>query len=464
MEDYSEYEKAETLQTENEEEKEEAFVRKRASWTKRKRRRKLPIGKIIGTLFALFVLVYISMLVYSSNFTMIKTEEAQQYEVNDYIEVQAFAVRKEEYVESTKNGILAYVVNDGQSVNAGGTIAKLFSTESDVNNWQEYNKIYSELTLLQQMSNAKNNMFVDLDTVDSQIGSGLVNFKTAIQANRFGDARETQLSLLQLFNERAVITNGSSNFDGRIAELQSQLDSISVSDSIGDVKSGVAGIFASSVDGYEASIDYDSVTSLMPGTLDNLIQKEPPSSAVGRVITTLNWYLVCPVTSEQALTVTTGEDEVEISMPKVIAGTIPGTVVTINQGSKTEDGMLIIKCDYMDDEIANIRQEDISIKTKTYSGLKVSRTAIHEDYITVYDYDENGNQVGEPYEKKVQGVYVLSGRRLSFVQVNIIYSDKEYVVCDPDPTSSALLNGETISLHDEVVVQGKELYNGKIIK
>lgn len=449
---------------ENNPNKKSVEQRRRIRTKKRKRRFKLPIGKIVGVMFALFVLVYISMLVYSSNFTMIETEEAEQYEVNDCIEVRAYAVRNEEYVENQKDGILAYVVSDGENVNVGGTVAKLFATETDVNSWQEYNRINSELTLLQQMSNAENNMFVDLDTVDAQVRKEIVSFKTSLQGNRFDDVRQTRLDLLQLFNERTVITNSSANFQTRIAQLQSDLDAISVSDSIGDVKSKVSGVFASTVDGFEKSVDYASVSSLMPGDLDNLIEKSPPSNAVGKVITTLNWYLVCPVTAEQALTVTTGEDEVEISIPKVISGTIPGTVVSVNQASKTEDGLLIIKCDYMDDDLASIRQEDISIKTKTYSGLKISRKAIHEDFITVQDYDENGNPVGDPYEKKVQGVYVMYGRRLSFVQVNIIYSGKEYVICDPDVTSSALYNGETVALHDEVVVQGKELYNGKIIK
>lgn len=428
------------------------------------KKKKIPIGRILGVLFTLLVLTYISMLIYTSNFTMIETEEADQFEVNAYVEVNAIALRQEVYVENTKDGILSYVIDDGQKVNAGGTVAKLFATEADVNNWQEYNEKNEELTLLKSMSNADSNMFVDLDTVDAQIKSGITNFRTQIQGNRLESARESKLKLLQLFNTRTVITGGSANFDSRINQLQSELEAVNVSESIGDVRSKKSGIFVSGLDGYESSIDYTKAESLMADDIANLQKKDPPASAVGKVITTLNWYLLCPITSEQALTVTTGNETVDISIPKVISGSIPGTVVSVNQGSKLEDGLLIIKCDYMDGDLADIREEDITIKTKTYSGLRVNKKAIHEDYITVQDYDENGNAVGEPHEERVQGVYVMYGRRLTFVQVNIMYSDKDFVICNPDVSDPALLNHETIALHDSVVVQGKDLYDGKIIK
>lgn len=430
----------------------------------RKHKRKFPIGRILGVTVVLFILLYISVLVYTSNLTMIKTEEAEIYDVNDYLEVEAIAVRSEEYVERKKEGILAYVLNDGENVNVGGTVAKLFSTESDVNNWQEYNALNDELAILKQLSNAENNMFVDLDTVDSQIKSGITDFKNSLQSNRFKNARQSKLELLNLFNQRMVITGSAADFSGRVSQLEGELQALDVSNSIGDVKSQKSGVFVSETDGYEKAIDYKSVMNLMPGDINNLTAKTPPKNTVGKVITTLNWYLVCPVTNEQTLTVATGNDTVNISIPKVISGTIPGTVVAVNQHSKTEDGLLIIKCDYMDGDLSGIRKENIGIRTKTYSGLKISRKAIHEDYVTVTDYDNNGNAVGDPYKKKVQGVYVLYGRKLSFVPVNIIYSSKEFVLCDPDTSNAALPTGETVKLHDAVVVQGKDLYDGKIIK
>ena len=430
----------------------------------RKKKRRFLLGRILGTVLVLFFLVYFSMLVYTSNFTMTETEKASWAEVNDYVEVNAYALRNEEYIHNTNKGILAYVVDDGEKVNAGGKIASLFSTETDVQNWQEYNRISDEITLLRQMTESGGNMFVDLDTVDAQIKNNIAEYKNSVAQNKFVTAGELKLDLLQLFNERTVITGAASEFDNRIAGLESKLKSIDVSKSIGTVKSKKSGIFVSELDGYEQSLNFENAEDLTSDEVRNMIKKDPPGDAVGKIIGTINWYLLCPITSEQAITVTSGDELVEISIPKVITGTIPGTIVKVNQGSKTDDGLMVIKCDYMDEQLSKIREEDITIKTKTYSGIRINRKAVHEDNISVWDYDEDGNAVGEHNDKKVQGVYVMFGRRLSFKQISIIYADKDFVICDADPSNPELLKGETVELYDEVVVQGKELYDGKLIK
>ncbi|MDE7389447.1 MAG: hypothetical protein K2M82_00665, partial [Lachnospiraceae bacterium] len=428
-----------------------SYRSRRRSYSKNKKKKRsfiVPIGKIFGVLFVLFLLTYVSILIYTSNFTMVVTEEAEYQEVSDYLETSALVLRNEEYVECRKDGILAYVVEDGKNVNVGGTVAKLFETESDVNNWQEYNRLSDELNVLEQLRNSENNKFIDLDTVDTQIRTNLTNYENSIRSNRFDNANTYKLMLMQLFNERAVITDSSYDFSDRMETLKQQRSALDVSDSIGSVRSSVSGTFVSALDGYEKSVDYSKITSLLPQDLQTIGRIDPPKNAVGKVITTLNWYFVCEVTNEQAQTVSAGSTDVQISIPKVITGTIPGTVVAVNQESTTDGGVLVIRCDYMDSELANIRQEEINIRTNTYSGLKVKRKAIHEDTVRVYDYDENGNVIGEPREERVQGVYVMYGNKLSFMQVDIVYSGKDFVLCNPAQGNPALANGETISLHD----------------
>ena len=429
----------------------------------KKKNFRLPIGKILGTVFVLFLLVYIVMLVYTSNFSMIETEQVTHFEINDYLEVNAVALRREEYILNNRAGVVAYDIDDGEKVNAGGAVARLFENASDVENWQKYQKLNSELDMLKQLGNAGNSIFVDLDTVDAQITAQMVSYRNQLQSGRYNIAQQTKLSLLQLYNERAVITGISADFQPRISELETEISEISVSKGIGEVKSKNSGIFVSVLDGYENSLDYSKAQTLTSSEVAAITRKDPPSDAVGKIITTLNWYLLCPITGEQAISVTASSGNVEVSIPKVISYSVPGTIVSVNQGSKTEDGLLVIQCDYMDSALAKIRREDITIKTQTYEGLRINRKAIHEDYITVNNYDENGN-ITDTYEQKVQGVYVVYGNKLNFVQVNIIYSDKEFVICDPDVTNPAILGDKTVSLYDEVVVQGKELYNGKIVK
>ncbi len=431
---------------------------------KKRKKRRITAGRIAAAVIVLFILTYFSMVVYTSNFTMLETEQADSFELNDCIEVEATAVRDEEYITNNKKGIISYTVEDGEKVNAGGVVAKLFASEQDVENFAQYKETENELELLKQMTGSSETLFVDLDTVDAQIKKKLIDYRTMTVQNKLPSAAASKLDLLRLFNERTVVTGGSANFDGRIAELQAQLDSIHVPGDTGSVKSKDSGFFVSLLDGFENSLDYSRAESLTADEVNAAVRKDPPSDAVGKIIKTINWYMLCPVTSEQALTVASGNTVVEVSVPRVMSGTIPATRITVNQSSKVENGLLVLKCDYMDGTLADIRRENITIKTKTYSGLRVSRSAIHDDYVTVQDKNEDGELIGEPHKEKTQGVYVVYGKRLAFVPVHIIYSDNDFVICSDDVNDPELPTGETIALHDTIVVRGKELYDGKIVR
>ena len=97
----------------------------------------------------------------------------------------------------------------------------------------------------------------------------------------------------------------------------------------------------------------------------------------------------------------------------------------------------------------------------TYTGLRVSKRAVHDDYVTKTTYDDNGKAHKE--KKKVQGIYVLYGSEVQFKQISILYADEDYVICDTEPDPSLLFNGETVSLYDKVIVKGDDLYDGKVI-
>ena len=144
---------------------------------RKEKKRRETVGRVLLALFMLFVLAYVSMTIYTSNFTMLETEQADYYELNDGVEVEAVALRNEVYITNSKKGIISYTVSDGEKVNAGGTVAELFSSEQEVENYQKYNEINDELTLLRSMTNSNDTLFVNLDTVDAQIKKRSRNIK-----------------------------------------------------------------------------------------------------------------------------------------------------------------------------------------------------------------------------------------------------------------------------------------------
>ena len=53
---------------------------------------------------------------------------------------------------------------------------------------------------------------------------------------------------------------------------------------------------------------------------------------------------------------------------------------------------------------------------------------------------------------------MLTGMQISFVPVDIIYSNDSYILC-----KKITDNEKNLKLYDKVVVRGKNLYDGKIV-
>ena len=192
--------------------------------------------------------------------------------------------------------------------------------------------------------------------------------------------------------------------------------------------------------------------------------KKVSDNTIGKLITNVGWYIVCPISNQDALRIATSSNQkVTIHMPYATTISIPAYVEAINRDvNGGDESIMVLRCDYMNSELASIRNENIEIRLKTYEGIRVSKDAIHDGVVKKMFNDKDGNQVAK--KKKVQGVYVLYGNELQFKEISILYSGSDFVICDPSPEEGELFNGETVALYDNVVIEGDDLKDGKIVK
>ena len=155
----------------------------------------------------------------------------------------------------------------------------------------------------------------------------------------------------------------------------------------------------------------------------------------------------------------------KVEMPFATAETIPAEVVKINRDEASGDAVVILKCSYMNTDLAAARKEPLRIDLQSYAGVLVNEKAIHFADVTVTDTDTDGN-VTEHVEQNVKGVYIKSGSRVRFVQVFSDATIDGYAVCKLNLSSSEkeqLVTSRTIQLYDEVIVEGTDLYDGKML-
>ena len=111
----------------------------------------------------------------------------------------------------------------------------------------------------------------------------------------------------------------------------------------------------------------------------------------------------------------------------------------------TDETVLILSSKIMDSDIARLRTEDVEIVINETDGIRVNKSAVRVI---------NG----------VQGVYVLTGNIVRFKKLDIIYTGEDYVI-------SKMIKEDVydenkvpyLKIYDAVILEGKDLKDGKLI-
>ncbi len=425
---------------------------------------KLLFKRILVTALSVLAVVYVAYLLISANFDMYPTENAVQTIVTDKIYTNAFIIRDESILMSNTSGVLSYSCSDGEEVSANGEIAKIYSNDNDALAQKTAESLEEKKKSLEELQKNHSSNTIGIDTINNDINNNLVAFFAYINSCDIDSAIEVSDKLTESINLRQLFTGENVNYDTEIANLQTEINRLKASSdsSIGTVTTDKAGYFSEYCDGYENSIKYSDIERIKLDDLNNVKKSSVSENCAGKIISSLNWYVACEVTADEATSLSLWDGNVSVLFSDASTDSIPASVYRIHQDRKDSNALVILECDYMNESLIEARQEPVEIGLGTYTGLRVSRKAIHDDVVTNIEYDENGNERTET--KKVQGVYVLYGSEVQFKQISIIYADEDYVICDPTPAEGVLFNGETIEMYDQVILKGDDLYDGKVIE
>ena len=411
------------------------------------------------------VLVYIVFLFITTNFlgsNNIVTETAYMSKAYDIVESRCMIARDEEYLPSGSDGVLVYDVSDGDKVTGDGVIATAYATQDDVTAIQQKEELTERIEYLESLNAVNASANVGIDTINGQINERLIAVMKSINAHDYSNISSAEQDLMTSILRKQLLTGEQGNLDEKIADLKNQLAAITVGSPVGTVKAGSAGYFVSKVDGYEQTFDVSKLDEITVEDIENAAPAEiDPADYTGKIIKNVNWYLLCPVTADEATALSHADETVKIRLPSAIDGEIPAKIIRVNTFGDGQKAVAILQCNYMSDALSKLREENIEIIVNEYDGLKISKSALHDDDITYTVEDDKGNETEKT--EHVQGVYVVYGVELVFKQVVIDYSGDEYIICNPEPERGALLNGSTVSLYDKVVVEGGDLFDGKII-
>lgn len=407
------------------------------------------IKKILTLLMAGFLLCYVGYQAFQVFYTPIKAETVYSHTMYETVDTQGFVIRNETPVSQNVEGYVYYTAENGSRVAKDGVIAHIYENEEQARIQRQILQLEEQISALAVLQSQAAANPIQLELINKQIDNALSELVAATNTPVYDSLYDTHARLLSLLNKRQMTIGKVDSFADRIASLTEKKNSLQgqLNVSTQSIQSPVAGYFVSQADGLEDVVDYDKALSLTTEEVNAALNAAPKAvddATVGKVVGDYEWYLACVVPAAQADSLQLGS-ELTIKLPFVSDESIPVTVAAVNR-DKEGQAAVIFQCSYMSSSLSSIRKEPIQIQKTLYEGIRVPQKAVV--------FSEDGER----------GVYVQVGNTAVFKQIEILYSDTDFVIC-ADKGDETPEEGEApyLQLYDDVIVEGKGLYNGKVI-
>ncbi|MDE6413506.1 MAG: hypothetical protein K2K42_06445 [Eubacterium sp.] len=373
----------------------------------------------------------------------IKTQVAMAATVYDTIDTRAVIIRDEKAVEGI-DGIALPAVADGEKVNAGGEIAMSFSSAENAEKYSNYLALEEKHKHYTELENTAVGSVTDIELLERNILTDVNSYIRSIGRNDINGADNYAFNVNDDLTKREILVGERVDFSASISEIEKKLANIDVSSCkpTGYITAQKAGFYSKYTDGCENMIDYSKVKNMSLKDFDecltNALSAKGSTMKGGKIISSFVWYFACVVNAEEVADLKDGQ-----SAHVIVKSTDKDLKCTVVKGAdvalSADKTLLILSCNEMDKNISSMRLEDIEIRVKSYTGIKVNSSAVH-------DLD------GE------KGVYALVSNIAKWRRADILYTGDGYVILsydDPD-----IKNG--IKLYDKIIIRGRDVYDGRV--
>ncbi|MBQ9860376.1 MAG: hypothetical protein IJO76_06870 [Clostridia bacterium] len=397
--------------------------------------------KLLSFALIATLLFYVGYQVYRSVFSEVTTEMAVMHSVYESIETEGLVFRSETLIPASSSGHAYYTIDNGTRVSKNSVIASVYKDAESGRIEEQIKQIQQQIDGLKEIQAEGTSGHVTLDIVNEQLNDTVYDLIHATEDGIFENLGQHRFSLLSLLSKKQLITNKSVDFSAKIARLETEKANLQkgLQSALSKITAPVAGYFADRVDGFETTLTTDVLAELTPSQLQKFFDSKPAvPSAGGKIVGGYEWYMACIVPESYYNVLGVGKS-LTLRMSFVLDESIPVTVYACNKDGKGNLAV-VFRCDYMSEELSTIRHEMVEIQMVEHTGLKVPKRAISVD------------------ENQQAGVFVRSGNIVTFRKIEQEYSEPaDYVIC------KVIDENGYIKLYDDIIVEGRGLYDGKIV-
>ena len=402
------------------------------------------LRKICIALLALVVLIYVGYQGYMRINDPYTTEIVFRYSVSDSLSANGIIIRDEYLLKSADGLAVDYLFEDGERVAKNATVAKLYNSKSDIADRDIIEKLEADVELLEQSAKASSDYYTNAEAITKQIISKLISYSNVCESQFVEDISLTKNSFLLALNKRIATLDKNVSYKTTLNEVKSLLNQYKQGQgsAVSSIRTSQAGYFVSRIDGYENTLTTSNRLSYTLSEYSNLINNkvsaEVSSSSIGKIITEPHWYLAIEVPVSQVENFYIGR-VLDVDFPFSTVETIEATVSEVVTEHDSETMIVLLKTSAMSENLAVSRTCTVQIKFRTITGLRLNSKAIRHN------------------EDHELGVYIISGEQIRFKKIKIIYEGNGFCLTEYNDS-----NSEYLQFYDEVVIEGKELYDSKL--
>ena len=369
-----------------------------------------------------------------------KTETAIAYTMADSVSLQG--VVSFDTVRVDGSGDLGYLVSDGERVTNGTVLAECYTDDSQGLLRERLDRLGRTIDLLSKSQNSSGS---DLSLLTSQTRQALYNLLDKLDTAQYSGITDAEDAFLLAQNRLQVNTGQTEGFTQTIQALQTEYDGIKAQlDTLQTITATTNGYFSSVSASPTITTDAAQLDAATPAELNDMLQNgfatADTANCAGQIATGFSWkfYAVCDLATADRLD---GVSSVKISVPGKQNTPLAATVQELTRDEEAGLAKLVLSCQTVNAEILSFGVETAQIDLKTYEGIRIDKAALHIV----------GGQ---------RGVYVKYGNLQRFLKITTLYEDENYILI---PDNGKLGTDNEVRLYDEIIVQGTNLQDGKLL-
>lgn len=407
------------------------------------------VVRAIMLLLFLGAAAYFAVYAYHIFFGGYETATVYNYTGQSTLPAEGYLVR-EETVLSDGGSLEEIVVAEGENVALGDVVARVYRSENALEQHRRLEALETELERLEYIR-SRGTEESDAMRLNGEIVEAMTDLKANAARQEFSNLGDKVENLQDLIFRRDFTYSTSSALSDQIDAVEEQIAELrsATESAVSTVYSPAAGIFSGLVDGYESCLTVDALTDLTPVALRELAgnQTEVSGQELGKVITSFRWYYAAVMSQDVTKHISSG-DTATVNF-EGSTGAQKMTVQSISAADENGKVAVVFVSNRNLSSTTLLREQNVDVAYGTYEGLRIPARALRAD-----------QQTGQ------LGVYRISGAQAQWVPVELIFTGSDYYLVRSvtEENMSQLQEAERLKPGDEVLVRGKNIYDGKVIK